>query len=304
MTDAPLGTGDGVAGGLSLSAAVAEVYAAPLAEFVAVRSAVVAAAKASGDRDLAGVLGTLRKPSVAAWAINACVREAPEVVEDLTDLGERMRDAQSRMDVAALQGMRGERDRLVDAFVQAVTQCAREADRALAAGAVDEVRATSVAALADAAAAQALASGALTRALSYSGFGEVDLSDAVVLTRTGRPLAVLTGKGAERRAGSEGEPVDVDVDDDGGARNAAVGDAAAAAATARAEALAALRDELASAEHELAQADRELGEAESRLESLRRDLGAAERQVEMVSKRRARLVRNRDAAHRAFTDAQ
>ncbi len=179
------------------------MYAVEPGEFIASRKEWVATAKAAGDKEAAAAIGVLRKPSVSAWAMNAVVRGAPEVVDALRDVGARMRDAQSRMDMASVQGMRGERESAVSDYVSAAARVTADAGRPLAASGLDEVRATAIAALADASAEMVMASGTLTRALSYSGFGEVDLSDAVVLTKTGRVLGVITGGGGRcQRAGS------------------------------------------------------------------------------------------------------
>ena len=56
-----------------------------------------------------------------------------------------------------------------------------------------------IAALASEDATRAVLSGQLTRALSYSGFGEVDLSEAVARTSSGSILTVLPGQGGAGR---------------------------------------------------------------------------------------------------------
>ncbi len=104
-----------------------------------------------------------------------------------------MRAAQARLDASVLTSVRGERDASVAAYVERVAEVATAAGAALSASGLDEVRATAIAALADETAAQALASGQLTRALSYSGFGEVDLSGAVGVTSSGSIMSVLKG---------------------------------------------------------------------------------------------------------------
>ena len=70
----------------------------------------------------------------------------------------------------------------------------------LSAAAQQDVRATAIAALADERASAAVTSGQLTRALSYSGFGEVDLAEAVARTAGGAILTILPGgRGARVR---------------------------------------------------------------------------------------------------------
>jgi hypothetical protein len=169
------------------------LYAAAPDAFMAVRSSLVAEAKAAGEGPAAREIGKLRKPSLAAWAVNLTARTAPDVVAALTDLGEQMRSAQSRLDTAALSAMRGERDAAVDAFVRAAVEAVSDAGRTLSPAAQQDVRSSAIAALADERASAAVTSGQLTRALSYSGFGEVDLAEAVARTAGGAILTILPG---------------------------------------------------------------------------------------------------------------
>ena len=181
--------------------AMQELYAVEPDTFMATRSRLVAAAKADSDKAAATEIGKLRKPSVAAWAVNATAREEAGVVADLVELGERMREAQSRLDAAALTGMRKERDAAVEAFVTAAARVAAAAARSLSPAVLQEVRATAIAALADERASAAVTSGQLTRSLSYSGFGEVDLAEALARTAGGAILMVVPGGGGARRRG-------------------------------------------------------------------------------------------------------
>lgn len=176
--------------------AAQQLYAVPPEAFIARRKEMVAAAKADGAKEAAAEIGRLRRPSVAAWAVNTVVRAEPDVVGDLLALGSRMRAAQGALDVTALQAMRGERDAAIDEFVSAAVACLDDAGRPLAPAGRDEVRDTAIAVLADQSAADAVASGILTKALSYSGFGEVDLSDALAFTGTGVVLTALAGGAA------------------------------------------------------------------------------------------------------------
>ena len=272
------------------------MYAVEPGEFIASRKAWVATAKAAGDKEGAAAIGVLRKPSVSAWAMNAVVRHELEVVTALRDVGARMRDAQSRMDMATVQGMRGERESAVADYVSAAARVTADAGRPLAASGLDEVRATAIAALADASAEMAMASGTLTRALSYSGFGEVDLSDAVVLTKTGRVLGVISGGvgGASRADADEPEApeVAVDVADDPVVDPAIEQQRAAA------------RMALEDAEDELSEASEEIAVATENLERAQAAVAAAERQLSVVTKRAERLQRRRDEALRSLDALQ
>lgn len=175
-----------------LREAVSAVYAATPAEFVEVRKAWVKRLRDEGLRDAAREVGALRKPSVAAGVINAVVAAQDPVTEQLRHVGARLRQAQSAMDSAALSGLRNDRDGLLHGWVSAAR---RHAQRPITAAVEAEVRDTAVAALADAGATDLVLGGTLTRALSTSGFGEVDVADAVARTSTGVLLVRLEGGG-------------------------------------------------------------------------------------------------------------
>lgn len=163
---------------MDLTAAVDELYGVAPADFVATRTRLAQAAKGD-DPDLAAQVKALRKPTQSAWLLNRVARDEPQVVADLTTLGERMRTAQSRGDGAALAAARPERRAAIDALVAAAGRCAEAAGARLSPTGSDEVEATAVAVLADEQSGRALRSGSLLRPLSYAGFGEVELDDAV-----------------------------------------------------------------------------------------------------------------------------
>lgn len=190
-----------VADAAALARAAHDLYAAAPEEFVSRRAVLVREARAAGDAGLAREIGTLRKPTAAAWAVNLAVRRHPEQLERLEEVGRRLREAQARLDAARLTQLRADRQDLVAGFVAAARDGAAGAGRPLTAAVTEEVRATVVAALASPEVTAAVASGHLTRALSYSGFGEVDLSDAVARTSSGAVLRVLPGQ-APGEAGS------------------------------------------------------------------------------------------------------
>ncbi|WP_085367318.1 hypothetical protein [Leifsonia sp. NCR5] len=146
-----------------------ELYALPAAEFTASRNA--AAGKAG--KPLAADIRGLRKPSAAAAAVNALVREHPDVVDAILDVGDRMREAFAERDRTAIRELTGERQRLL----QKATSSAGTASPAV----LREVEDTLQAAVIDAAAAAAVRSGLLVRSLESTGVDQVDVSDAVAL---------------------------------------------------------------------------------------------------------------------------
>jgi hypothetical protein len=153
-----------------------DLYRLTPEDFTAARDAAAKQARADGDREAAAALKALRRPTVSAWLLNTLVRQESDLVEQLLELGPVLAQAQAGGDAAALRTVGEQRRQLVGAVVgRAVALAGRPVTAALR----DEVAATLEAALADPASAEAVRSGRLVRALSYAGFGDVDLSDAV-----------------------------------------------------------------------------------------------------------------------------
>jgi len=145
-----------------------ELYSAAPADFIAKRNA----AAAQADRPTAKQIKTLRKPSASAAAINALVREHPDLVGDVLDIGSRMRDAFASRDRAEIRALTQERQRLLQRATDGLE---------LSPAVQREVEETLQAAVIDPAAAAAVRSGMLVRALESTGLEQVDVSDAVAL---------------------------------------------------------------------------------------------------------------------------
>ncbi|MDN4597833.1 hypothetical protein [Leifsonia virtsii] len=145
-----------------------ELYAAAPADFIAKRNA----AAAEADKPTAKQIKTLRKPSASAAAINALVREHPDLVGDVLDIGSRMRDAFASRDRAEIRALTQERQRLLQRATDGLD---------LSPAVQREVEETLQAAVIDPAAAAAVRSGMLVRALEATGLEQVDVSDAVAL---------------------------------------------------------------------------------------------------------------------------
>jgi hypothetical protein len=297
-----------------LAEAMQDLYAADPDAFMDTRKRLVAAAKANGVAEVATEIGRLRKPSIAAWAVNLAARRSPGIVAQLVDLGTQMRTAQSRLDTATLTGLRQDRDRLLRDFVGAAQEAASSVGRRLSPAAQEEVRATVIAALADGQATQAVASGQLTRALSYSGFGEVDLSEAVARTSSGAILTLLPG--TPGTPGIPGTPGAAQARGGGGPATTTQGDEGSEDATGsdRVTLEAALADavkRLASAEESVTRARERAEETRERLAVVERQLAKAreadERALEGVTDAvRARKAAEaaRHSAERALADAK
>lgn len=156
----------------ALDALAVELYALPPDEFTAARNA-----RASGDRELAARLKALRKPTVAAWAVNLLAREGQ--LRDALDLAAALREAQDDLDAAELSRLSRQRRQLVSALASQAVKLASDRGVTVSASARDDIQKTVNAAVMDAAAAAAVMTARLTRPLEASGFEPVDVSEAV-----------------------------------------------------------------------------------------------------------------------------
>ena len=80
---------------MDIEQAIDELYAADLEQFVAERTRLAKALRDAGDREGAEAFAKLRKPSVAAWALNQLARRNRREVDLLLDAGHRLREAQA-----------------------------------------------------------------------------------------------------------------------------------------------------------------------------------------------------------------
>ena len=74
-----------------------DLYGLPLDRFVSERAGLAKALRAGGDREQAARVAKLRKPSVAAWAVNQLVRTQRDAVRELFDAGDRLQRAQDEV---------------------------------------------------------------------------------------------------------------------------------------------------------------------------------------------------------------
>jgi hypothetical protein len=156
-------------GDAALASAAAELYTAPPEEFTERRKELAASARAAGDRAAAQAIAALRKPTRAAWVVNRLAHAEPGTPARLADLAAGLRAAESAKDGTRLRELTARRRALVDSLASQALALAGLADPPPALR--EEVSATLAAALADPEVAAHLASGTLTRAATWSGFG-------------------------------------------------------------------------------------------------------------------------------------
>ena len=176
-TDEPVPAG-AVSSGSSLTTVADELYGLVPAQFTAARDARAGRARQAGDKPLAAEIKGLKKPTTGAWLANLVVRHRRDEVGHLLELGAELRQAQAGLAADELRRLSQERHRVVASLRDQARELARDAGQPVSDAAVLELEATLEAALADAAAAEALRSGRLTTGLRYSGLGLTDVIPA------------------------------------------------------------------------------------------------------------------------------
>jgi hypothetical protein len=286
-----------------------ELYAVPPEEFIALRTVRQDDAKLAGDRALAKQIGTLPKPSSAAWACNLLVREHREEIEGLVELGDLMREAQENLAGDELRALNQQRGRLLTALTRQASALAREAGHPVSTTVAGQIEETLRAGMSDPEAGQALLTGRLTSAMSYSGMGTTIARPDLRLVRSPEPAAPAKPAAPERK------PAKPDAEErrrarEEEARRAAeekrrreldeARHAAEEAAAAAEEARAALDEERATA----AELDARRTELQARVTELADALARAEEEADAVTAEFKRAERRRRTAERQAADAE
>ena len=129
--------------------AVEELYGLLRDDVIARRDELAKQARAAGDKETAGAVGRLRKPSAAAWLANMLAREHADEIGALEELGASMRAAQDRLEGDALRRLSRRRHELVHALVERARRIAREDGVRVGDAVVRELERTITAAFAD-----------------------------------------------------------------------------------------------------------------------------------------------------------
>jgi hypothetical protein len=185
---------------------VDDLYGLPLDRFVPERTALTKELRAAGQREEAAAVASLRKPSIAAWAVNQLVRSQGRAITSLFEAGQALRNAQAKV----LAGRGGgpalrtaaERERnAVDALVKAGRGLLCSDGHELSAAIIERVRETLHAAALDDDAQQLIRGGRLERELRHVGFGIEDAA-AAPARRATPARRKATADGASRARGT------------------------------------------------------------------------------------------------------
>lgn len=248
------------------------VHGVPLPDFVTERNARVKRLRADGHRDEAAALGRVRKPTIAAWAVNQLPRRHLDEVEALLEAGTALRTAQHR--AASGRGAEGLRDATtrVRSAVEELADRGAEvlAEVGAAAHHRTEVAQTLFAAATDPDLHDRLRRGVFAETVLAAGFGAL------------APLVVVPGgdDGADDTTGDVPARADVDTVTPDGAEDARRREQEEARRRELERHRAEVQRALVRGERRVERTEARVDELAARLEDLRLRMGVAEREAE------------------------
>jgi hypothetical protein len=190
-----------------------DLYGVPLDRFVPERATLVRALRSAGEREQAAAVAALRKPSVAAWAVNQLVRSRRAEVDALLRAGDALREAQAGVlsGGADARDLRAAADRergAVDDLVDTARGLLSSSGQELSATTLERIADTLHAAALDDDARAEVNDGRLVRELRHVGLG-AGLGDAFAAapaqSRPARPARPAKGEAATQRRAAKGE---------------------------------------------------------------------------------------------------
>ncbi|HEX2403732.1 MAG TPA: hypothetical protein VHM29_03435 [Acidimicrobiia bacterium] len=172
---------------------VSDLYILPLDRFTVARDELAQQLESAGDVDEAKRVARLRKPTVAAWALNRASRNNPDEVGRLRDSHQQLRQAGSRQAVEQASEMRRR-------AIAALTDAAMAELDAGSLQTRDRVTRTLLAIATDGQGEADLSSGTLVRELEPSGGGWGEMELPPVPEPAPAELAAVALKEARERA--------------------------------------------------------------------------------------------------------
>ncbi len=153
-----------------------DLYGLPLDRFVPERTALARELRGTGRREEAAAVAALRKPSVAAWAVNQLVRTQGKGVDELFEAGDALRAAHDqvlagRSDADSLRSAVARERAAVDSLTQAARGLLTTQGHELSPTIIDRVSDTLHAAALDEDARVQVRDGRLERELRHIGLG-------------------------------------------------------------------------------------------------------------------------------------
>jgi hypothetical protein len=108
------------------AAEIDRLYALPLDEFTAERDSLAKRLRKDGDREAADAVKALKKPSVAAWAVNQVRRDRPDDVRRLLDVTEELHRVYAGIASAGARERLGEAASMQRELIGSLVRCAGE----------------------------------------------------------------------------------------------------------------------------------------------------------------------------------
>ena len=273
--------------GEEVERAIDELYAADPAGFTAARTRLAGELRRAGQRDEAIRVAGLRRPTLAAWAVDHLALRAPERIDSLVAAGERLRQAQEEAvsggDPTLLHRAGEERRALIAVLATEALDAVRARGGDSAAHR-EEVEATLEAASSDPEVASLTRRGRLVTAVprpaGFAGLLDLPLGQAAARARPAPTAAEEAEHGPRPEDDLEQAREAVRRRQQAAADAAAEADEARAAADEAVAAVARLETELAEARALAAAAKEQARLARERREAARRDADAAVRRLD------------------------
>ena len=287
-----------------------ELYALTPADFTAARNEAAKQAKDDGDKALSEQVKALKKPSAAAWVVNLLVREDPDEVTQMLDVGEALQRAQADLDGDALRELNKQRRKLIAVMAQKGRSLARDHGVKVSGSVADQVEQTLHAAMVDSDAAAAVRTGMLIEPLAPEGFGGLKVANAMAHTALGQdgPGSKATSgskprKGASRKTGLRAVPEKDPEERRREERAKAREEAAAMVTTAEAE-LAETKTELAAREQAVSDLQAACLQVNGEIDELKRRIDELEDRLEALDDESDDARTERDEAAEAVALAE
>ena len=151
---------------MSLDDRVSELYRLPLEEFTAARDTLSKQLRGDGDKEAAARVKALKKPNIAAWALNQLAHRHPDELEELFEVTSRVRDAQRKVmsgRKADLRAATDERNAVVGRLTKLAQEILEEGGHGAAGQTMSAIADSLVAVASDEQGAEALRGGRLSR---------------------------------------------------------------------------------------------------------------------------------------------
>ncbi|HEX8745445.1 MAG TPA: hypothetical protein VF712_20135 [Thermoleophilaceae bacterium] len=153
-----------------------DLYGLPLDEFVPARTALERRLRKEGERERAGAVKKLPKPSLAAWAVNQVSRTQPKQRRELLAASTALRETQERLvagdaSAADLEPAASRQRAAIDSLVDAAAGLLSTDGKPLGDATLGRVRETFAAVAADDELAELVEAGTLDRERQATGLG-------------------------------------------------------------------------------------------------------------------------------------